>query len=180
VRVKRYLYSDIDPKVKATTAQHRLASLSNKYGKSLPQSAFRDAFTSLPMDVHKVAGTALARAGARDGTQWIVIAGWSSQDLSPGGNGSGLSSRHSIDFFGVVRIIGALQALQPARPPAFICENTYMQMESNKEEVRIKDVSFICSVLGPQLSWRTLLALVLMHTACATGGPTRPRPHTCS
>jgi site-specific DNA-cytosine methylase len=117
VRVKRYLLVHRHRPQSSSHCSPPGFPLQQEYGRSFPHSAFRDAFTALPMDVHKVDGAALARAGARDSTQWIVIAGWSCQDLSPGCNGSGLTGRHSLDFFNVVRIIGALQALQPARPP---------------------------------------------------------------
>jgi hypothetical protein len=47
IHVKRYLYSDIDPKVQAT-AHHRLAFLSNKYGNSRGFPSLPSAMPSPP------------------------------------------------------------------------------------------------------------------------------------
>jgi hypothetical protein len=142
--VARYLYSDVDPAAVAV-AQHRLDKLHGLYPVSFPLSASADAFTALPADVTAVGAPALVSAGALDGTQWVVVAGWSCQDLSRGGAGLGLDGSRSCTFYDAVRIVGALQQMQPV-PPAFIFENTYMQ-DDDRHSVR-ESFNIICRALG--------------------------------
>jgi hypothetical protein len=142
--VARYLYSDVDPAAVAV-AQLRLDKLHGLYPVSFPLSASADAFTALPADVTAVGAPALVSAGALDGTQWVVVAGWSCQDLSRGGAGLGLEGSRSCTFYDAVRIVGALQQMQSV-PPAFIFENTYMQ-DDNRHSV-LESFNIICKVLG--------------------------------
>ena len=143
--VARYLYSDTDPAAVAV-ARHRVACLHGQYPLSFPFSASADTFTALPADVRTVGAAELVSAGAFDGAQWMVVAGWCCQDLSRGGAGRGLKGSRSDTFYDVVRIVGALQQMQPHRPPGFVLENTYMQ-DHAKPNVR-DDFDTICRVIG--------------------------------
>ena len=98
------------------------------------------------MDVHS-----LLAAGAKQlhPVQWLVVAGWECQDLSPAGSGQGLHGRHSSTFHDLVRIIGLLQNLQKRRPPAYLLENAATQHNFKHVQVRSVDHAAICSVLGP-------------------------------
>jgi site-specific DNA-cytosine methylase len=128
--VRRYIYSDTDAAARAV-AQHRVAALSLRYPHQLHSGAFVNMFVTLPQDVTHVHTAELLRAGAKDGTWWMVVAGWECQDLSPAGSGAGLHGKHSRTFYDVVRMLGTLQQLQRSRPPAFIIENTAMQHNFN-------------------------------------------------
>ena len=147
VRVKRYLYSDISPAARAV-AQFRLVELHYKYPHLLPLNAFAHAFDSLPADVKQVDTAALIAAGAREGDQWLVIAGWPCEDLSAAGNGKGLRGSRSGLFYDTLRIVGALQQLQLKQPPGYILENTHMQSENNHAYVRQSAFPAICAALG--------------------------------
>ena len=143
--IARYLYSDIDPAA-VKVARHRIASLHARYPLSFPLSASRDTFTALPADVVEVSAAHLDAAGAGGGDQWLVVAGWSCQDLSRGGKGRGLDGIHSVTFYDILRILGDLQALQQQRPPGFILENTYMQDSKSKA---VQDAfTKICHAVG--------------------------------
>jgi hypothetical protein len=72
---------------------------------------------------------ALLRAGARDGKQWLVVAGWECSDLSPAGRGAGLRGERSNTFFALRRIVGAIQQLQQQKPPGYLLENTYLNYD---------------------------------------------------
>jgi hypothetical protein len=145
--VARYLYSDTDPGARAV-AHRRCQALSNVYGDLFPSSAYADAFTALPQDVRRVYAPELQAAGAHDGSQWLVIAGWECQDLSAAGTGSGLGGPRSSTFYDAVRIVALLQQLQPYRPPGYLFENTAMQVPWNHAHVRLRDFPAICAIIG--------------------------------
>ncbi len=147
VRVCQYLYSDIDPAAQAV-ARARVDTLHAQYPHLFPLEASRGAFDLLPMDVRQIGAAQLVRAGAKQGKQWLVVGGWSCEDLSPAGQGRGLRGSRSSNFYDAVRIVGALQQLQPAQPPGFILENTAMQAHFAHQEVREQDFPAVCSVLG--------------------------------
>lgn len=147
IRVQRFLYSDIDAAACAV-AQSRVWALHYKYPHLLPVGAFTAAFDTMPADVRQVDVGALVEAGALDGAQWLVVAGWSCEDLSAAGKGRGLQGKRSRNFFDIVRIVGGLQQLQPERPPAFVLENTDMQSGNSHETVREHAFPKICGVLG--------------------------------
>jgi hypothetical protein len=92
IPVRRYIYCDTSP-VAWEAAAFRVEALSARYPALFPRSAYRDAFRSLPMDVFEV--TLPHLLGAEDDNQWMVVAGWSCQDLSPAGAGRGLAGRHA-------------------------------------------------------------------------------------
>ena len=147
VKVKRYLYSDIDAAA-CKVAQSRLMDLHYKYPHLLSLEAFAHAFHSLPADVTRVSTEALVSAGARQGDQWLVIAGWSCEDLSAAGKGKGLEGARSSNFYDIMRIVGVLQQLQLQRPPAYILENTHMQTPNNHQHVREVSFPAICQAIG--------------------------------
>jgi hypothetical protein len=95
--VRRYIYSDTGSAAR-TVAQHRVAALSLRYPHQLHSGAFVDMFVTLPQDVTHVHTAELIRAGAKDGTWWMMVAGWECQDLSPAGSGAGLHGKHSRIF----------------------------------------------------------------------------------
>ena len=146
IAVQQYLYSDIDPAAQAV-ARSRVAQLHKLYPVSFPVSASECAFEALPMDVTAVDSGALVSAGARAQRQWLVVAGWSCEDLSPAGKGKGLAGARSSNFFDAIRIVGALQQLQPELPPAYVLENTSMQVRFAHARVQ-QDFEQICAVLG--------------------------------
>jgi hypothetical protein len=95
VPVKRYLYSDTSQAARRV-AEHRLAQLHGLYPASFLAQATADTFTALPQDVRQVDAAALQAAGAADGSQWLVVAGWECQDLSAAGKGEGLQGNRSV------------------------------------------------------------------------------------
>ena len=148
VRVRRYLYSDISAQARAV-AKHRLTRLTQQYGSALlPAAAYADAFSALPQDVYAISTDHLRKAGALDGTQWMVVAGWECQDLSPAGAGRGLQGSRSSSFFPLVNIIGTLQQLQLRRPPAYLLENTAMQCSPSFTSQLQGDYATICERIG--------------------------------
>ena len=147
IKVKRYLYSDIDDAA-CKVARSRVTALHYTYPHLLPMEAFLDAFSSMPADVRHVDTEALVGSGAGNGEQWLVVAGWSCEDLSAAGRGAGLKGSRSSNFFDIVRIVGSLQQLQPSAPPGFVLENTDMDGDNNHESVRTVDFPGICDVIG--------------------------------
>mgnify|MGYP002179162946 CR=1 FL=1 len=82
ISVARYLYSDIDPVAQAL-AKVRMETLHIQYGVLFPSKAFKSPF-ALPQGINLVTSDNLLKQGAYDqNTQWIVVAGWECQDLSP-------------------------------------------------------------------------------------------------
>ena len=155
IPIKRYLYIDINPAATAI-AQHRVQQLAVLYGPHLlPPSAYAQTFHDdasspwrhLPMDVWSVSQTDLIAAGALDGTQWMVVAGWECQDLSPAGQGAGLQGSRSSSFFPLLHILGSLQGMQAARPPAYLLENTAMQVGKHSGRLA-SDFSFLRETIG--------------------------------
>jgi len=133
-------------------AHHSVSDLHMAHPHLLPPSALADTFTALPQDVTQIDRDVLLAAGAYNtatSAQWLVIAGWECQDLSPAGDGAGLAGPRSSTFTDLTRIIVLLQLVQPSRPPAYIVENAAMQHNFNHPRVREHDFQQVCSVLGP-------------------------------
>jgi hypothetical protein len=147
VRVQRYLYCDVDGKVQML-AQQRVHQLSARYPQLFPGQAFRDTFTTLPADVRAINTEQWIKAGAKGGKQWLVVGGWECQDLSPAGKGKGLKGARSSTFYDAARVTGALQQLQPERPPAFVWENTAFQYNWNSAQVSQVDYPKVCAAFG--------------------------------
>jgi site-specific DNA-cytosine methylase len=156
IPVRRYLYSDVSPAA-VSVARHRLQQLSERYGQRLlPPTAYADTFGEtqsrewrpLPMDVWEIDQDRLIQAGALNGQQWMVVAGWECQDLSPAGAGRGLSGHRSNSFFPLLHILGTLQQLQSPRPPAYLLENTAMQCSHQHQAQLMADYQRICDAVG--------------------------------
>ena len=146
ISVARYLYSDIDPVAQAL-AKVRMETLHIQYGVLFPSKAFKSPF-ALPQDINLVTSDNLLKQGAYDqNTQWIVVAGWECQDLSPAGQGKGLAGPRSSTFYPLVNLCATLQLLQPAIPPAFLFENTAMQTHKDPD-ISVRDFAVICSIIG--------------------------------
>ena len=145
VRVAQYYYCDHNAAARSV-ALHRLEALTRAYPDHLPTEAWLDAFTTFPQDVWAITFEQ-CRHYAADCCQWVIIGGFECQDLSPAGAGAGLKGSRSITFYPLLNILGWLQQLQPARPPLYVIENTYMQGDKATTEVQ-KAFNTICNSIG--------------------------------
>jgi hypothetical protein len=152
IKVHRYLYSDTAEQC-VSVAKAQLDRFSTQHPDLLPLSASEGTFTTLPADVRTIQSTHLLEAGALDGRQWFVVAGWECQDLSPAGTGRGLDGPRSNTFFDLVRVIGALQQLQQERPPAFLLENSPMQHNWKSPLIRKKHYPRIVAAIGEPVNF---------------------------
>ena len=146
IRVHKYFYSDICVAAQRV-ATHRLERLRVQYPKLLSAKAKEGAF-QLPMDVYKLNSQLLADAGARDGTQWLVIAGPECKDFSPAGSNKGSAGHHSRTLRACIQIVGTLQQLQQAKPPLYVIENAAMQHNFRSATIRDVDFPAICKDIG--------------------------------
>jgi hypothetical protein len=151
VKVNRYLYADTS-EVAQKVMKHRLAVLTGRHPELLPASAWESAFSSLPMDVYEVTKQDLTSL-VLPGEQWLVVAGWECQDLSPAGSGKGLRGNKSSTYFQLLTMLNTLQgaAREKGNPPiGYLLENTAFQYHWNPE-VASKDFAFVTEVLGTPL-----------------------------
>jgi transposase InsO family protein len=126
IPVRRYIYCDRS-QVAQAVASHRIKLLAKRFGpRLLPPKACGKAFTTVPQNVYKLDERSLIAAGAKDGTQWLVVAGWECQDLSPAGSRSGLGGGKSQSFYPLLEVLRTLQRLQSVAP-AYLLENVAMQ-----------------------------------------------------
>ena len=144
IAVKRYLYCDNYGACRAV-AQHRVSELAARYPRLLSSEATKGMFT-IPQCVRLIGSSELVAAGALDGTQWAVVAGWECQGLSAAGAGRGLRDSRSNTFYDLLRIMGALQQLQPHKPPAYLLENTNMKHSTG--EIQMADYPEICAAVS--------------------------------
>lgn len=86
---------------------HRVAQLAARYP-SLLSVGVRDTMFDLPCDVRQITSLDLIGAGALDGSQWLIVAGWPCQDLSAAGTAAGLEGPRSCTFFDMVHLVAAL------------------------------------------------------------------------
>jgi len=147
IAVTRYIYQDTDPAARQVAA-HRVRALMGRYPGLLPWEAVRSMCTLLPHDITQVTPQQLIAAGAQSGEQWLMVAGWECQDLSPAGKCEGLAGPRSRTFFDTVRVLGWLQQLQPELPPAYILENTAMQFNFVSAAIREGDFARVCAAVG--------------------------------
>jgi site-specific DNA-cytosine methylase len=147
IRIQQYIYCDTAPEARAV-AQAQVRKFLALYPDLLPMTAVADPFTALPQDVRTIQSSHLVQAGALKGSQWFVVAGWECQDLSPAGTGRGLDGPRSNTFFDLVRILGALQQLQLARPPAYLLENSPMQHNWRSSKIVRRDFPKIVNSIG--------------------------------
>jgi hypothetical protein len=146
LKVSRYLYCDNDPHARSIAAA-RLGVLRAHYPSQLPASALVGSFR-VPRDVLHFNPTTLRRVGSRDGDQWMVIAGWPCQDISPAGSNHGLAGMHTGLIYPMLDIIRWLQDDQPSRPPAYLLENAALQHNFNSEFVSTTEFRKVCDLLG--------------------------------
>ncbi len=126
-KVVQYLYSDNDPAAQQI-ALHRIRRLQTMYPSQLPTSAIEGCFSLLPMDVKEVGSAQLSQVVQLfPQQQWLVVGGWPCQDLSLAGNSKGMTGRRAQLLHNLVSIIGSLQQLMPALPPAYVLENVAFQ-----------------------------------------------------
>ena len=162
IKVQRYLYCDKDPVAKRV-AQHRAWLLHEEFPTLLPTEALAHAFHALPDDIHHITHSLLATLVKEEGpVQWFYVAGWECQDLSPAGVGRGLAGNHSSTFYACVNVIRDLQILLPDCQPAYLLENTYMQVARATPQVQA-DFQFLCKTLGNPVSFDATQVGSLAH-----------------
>ena len=145
-RVHQYLYLDTNP-VAREIATQRIKHLMSLYPTLLTPDAVQGAF-ALPQDIRLLTTQHLVEAGAREQQlPWLVVAGWPCQDLSMAGKAAGLRGERSSLLHELVRVIGALQQLQPTLPPAFLIENVAFQCHLNPQ-ISQQDFDTVCSMIG--------------------------------
>ena len=105
----------------------------------------------LPQDVRRITTLDLMQAGVQDDTQWAVVAGWECQDLSSAGSCQGLTGLHSSTFFDLLRVMGSIQQLQPAKPPLYLLENVSLQHNHSSAAIRESTYPFVCAAIGVPL-----------------------------
>lgn len=96
IRVNHYVYSDTSETAQKVI-QHRLVALSGRYPHLLAPAAWEQAFSRLAMDVYDITKADISTA-VLPGEQWLVVAGWECQDLSPAGGGKGLRGNKSSTY----------------------------------------------------------------------------------
>jgi site-specific DNA-cytosine methylase len=113
----------------------------------LAPDAVQGAF-SLPQDIRDLSTEHLVAAGAQQQQHpWLVVAGWPCQDLSIAGKAAGLQGERSSLLHELVRVIGALQQLQPDLHPAFLIENVAFQCHPSKH-ISQQDYNTACDMIG--------------------------------
>ena len=145
--VQRYLYSDISPAARKVAA-FRVAALQDMYPSQLLPEAVAGFAEVLPQDVSRVTPADLVRAGALSGHQWLVIAGPECKDFSPAGHSRGLEGVHAYTLEACIQVVGALQQLQPHKPPLYIVENAAMQYNFNSAYIRDTVFPAVCHRVG--------------------------------
>jgi site-specific DNA-cytosine methylase len=112
-----------------------------------PSRAFKSPF-ALPQDINLVTSDNVLKHGAYDqDTQWIMVAGWECQDLSPAGQGKGLAGPRSSTFYPLIDLCTTMQLLQPTHPPAFLFENTAIRTHKDTN-ISVRDFEVICFIIG--------------------------------
>ena len=162
IKVQQYLYCDSDP-VAQRTAQHRAWLLHEQYPALLPVDSLRHAFVALPSNITLITPAILATLVKEMGpAHWFYVAGWECQDLSPAGSGAGLAGRRSSTFFACANILQSLQQLMPDRPPAYLLENTYMQVPYATSKV-LADFQYLSTTIGAPVHFDAVQVGSLAH-----------------
>jgi len=146
IPVKRYIYADTCG-VARKVAERSVLRMVAAYPGLLAKEAVLGAFTSTPQDVRRIDKEALLAAGAGDGSQWLLVAGWECQDLSLAGSGKALGGKRSSSFYPLVGMIRDLQELQVGLPPAYLIENVYMEYFSSSRPTK-EALEYIKGQLG--------------------------------
>ena len=151
IRVNRYLYADTSAAAQQIM-KHRLAQLTTRYPDLLTPAAWEKALDVLPMDVYEITKANLT-AVVQPGEQWLVVAGWECQDLSPAGGGKGLRGSKSNSYYQLLHLLNGLQGAtrEKGNPPiGYLLENTAFQYHWSAE-VAGRDFAAVCDVLGTPL-----------------------------
>lgn len=144
--IHQYHYLDVDPAARKI-AEHRIAHLRSMYPCHLPHSAVQGAF-STPMDIRQLTTRVMVGSGMTNQRHsCLVVAGWPCQDMSMAGKGAGLRGERSSLLHELVRVIGTLQQLRPAEPPAFLIENVPFQYHQDPN-IAVRDFEAVCRMLG--------------------------------
>lgn len=148
-RVGCYIYADTS-RVSRQVAQHRLLQLSQRYPEQLSPAAWQGAFSALPQDVRAITFQHVQKVvAAFPSQQWLLVAGWECQDLSPAGSSSGLAGPKSSTYFDLLQITQWLQlALGSELPLGYVFENTAFQHNWRSAKVRGDDFLRVCQDLG--------------------------------
>ena len=147
VKIQRYLYSDKSGAAQRV-ARHRLEGFTLQYPHLLAPEAWIAAFTTVAQNVYDITPASLQEAATCQECQWVVVAGFECQDLSPAGKGLGLQGSRSNSFYPMLNIIGELQSILPHRPPIYIIENTAMIEGRHPTALVIEAYDEICLRLG--------------------------------
>ena len=147
VKVKEYHYSDYDPVVRAV-AHHRVRELTLKYPHLLRADAANTMFDALPQNVTAITREALLSAGAANGGQWLLVAGWDCCDLSPAGTNHGLNGAKSRSYHAVLQVLRTLQELQQEIPTAYVLENAATHHNFRSQYVREEVTAQLHAALG--------------------------------
>ena len=151
VVVTNYIYCDICPVAQAV-ARHRVLQLAAQYPAQLSPHLALTMCDHLPCNVQHITRDNLISAGAQHGAQWLVVAGWECQDLSPAGGGKGLDGPRSRTFYDVQRVLAQLQELQPCHPPAYLLENTAMHFNFNHPRMGLDAYAQLVAALGTPIT----------------------------
>jgi hypothetical protein len=151
--VRRYIYCDTSMAARQV-ARHRLVQLSQRFPSQLRYAAWQGAFDAFPQDVRCITRHCVQRAVVElDGSQWVLVAGWECQDLSPAGSGSGLAGPKSSTYFVLLQLLSWLQqALATGLPVGYVLENTAFQHNWRSPQVREGDYATVCHDLGPAVT----------------------------
>jgi hypothetical protein len=150
IRVRRYLYSDTDATARRI-ASYRMHQLSAAYPELFPMSAWDGALCTVSADVWQVhQQQQISRvAAALPGQQWLLVAGWECQDLSPAGTNAGLQGKHSSTYFPLLGILRELQQqLQGQLPAAYLIENTSFQYNWRSAQISQQQYAAVLRDLG--------------------------------
>jgi len=146
LRVQHYQYVDRAFACREV-AVLRLRELHSKYPHLLSMHAISTAF-SLPQDVRSIGQSHVATMVAHaPKVQWLVVAGWECQDLSPAGSGRGLGGPRSRVYFDMCAVLAWLQSSLPPQYMTYILENTGMQYNPGKPRTH-DDFNLICQTWG--------------------------------
>ena len=106
-----------------------------------------------------------------------TVGGWPCQDFSAAGKSQGLRGSRAQLLYHLIRLVGALQQLQPTQPPAYVIENVLMQ-QHRQQQIACDDFNTITACLGEPVVLDAA-HLAALHTELGTTGLTWWGPVTC-
>jgi hypothetical protein len=108
-------------------ARERVKRLQQRYQHLFHDTAAFEMF-ALPQDVTKInARHVQVIVDDAEKPPWLIVAGWSCEDLSPAGNGAGLAGKRSGLFYPLLRVIRMFQYWAPENTVGYLLENVAMQ-----------------------------------------------------